>query len=204
MDNINALAQLFAQFPGIGSRQSRRFVYFLLKQNKAYVNELVRQIKELENSVYECARCHAYFMKKHADATRCSRCSDSSRDKELLLLVERDSDLDAVERSGVYHGTYFVLGGTLSILEKDPDTKIRLKELRSLLKDEASTINEIIFAHAMNPEGEHTFDHVRNSISDLAAAQGIRITSLGRGLSTGTELEYSDADTLRWALEGRK
>ena len=205
MDQIQKLAGLFAEFPGIGSRQSKRFVYFLHKQNKSYIKELVRLIESLEGSVLECERCHRFFMKKHPTAgERCSICTDSGRDRTILMVVEKDSDLEAIERSSTYQGTYFVLGGILPMLEKNPTAKIRVNELSTLIGVEFSELKEVIIACAVTPESEHTADYVRTEITKLCEQNYIKITELGRGLSTGTELEYSDAETLRSALEGRK
>lgn len=205
MDPIQKLSALFAEFPGIGTRQSRRFVYFLLKQSRSYRKELVSLIESLEGSVLECPRCHRYFMKKYdTREDRCVTCADSGRDRSLLMVVEKDSDLEAIERSGTYHGTYFILGGTLPILEKDPASRIKIGALRSLIEDESMSLKEIILACAITPESEHTAEYVRESIESIAHDHLISITTLGRGLSTGTELEYSDAETLRYALEGRK
>ncbi len=205
MDPIHRLAQLFSEFPGIGTRQSKRFVYFLLKQNKSYISELLRQIEALENSILECGRCHRYFTKRYQDAgPHCNFCTDLGRDFHMLMVVEKDSDLEAIERSGTYNGTYFVLGGTLPILEKEPETRIRIAVLETLIGEESGDLKEIILACAVTPESEHTAEYVREHITPLAERNFIKVTSLGRGLSTGTELEYSDAETLRYALEGRK
>lgn len=205
MDPLQKLSSMFAEFPGIGTRQSRRFVHFLLKRDHAYIAELLRLIEELKESVSECARCHRYFTKKHREAgALCSICADSTRDHATLMAVEKDSDLDAIEASGTYHGLYFVLGGALPILEKHPESKIRIVPLLQLLEKESLDIKEVILACAVTPESEHTSEYVRNEIASVAKANLMTITTLGRGLSTGTELEYSDADTLRYALEGRK
>lgn len=205
MDTIQKLAAHFAQFPGIGARQSKRFVYFLLKKDRAYVNELISLIKSLEDSVLECTRCHRYFMKRYDEASNlCPVCTNTARDKSTLMIVEKDSDLEAIERSGVYKGSYFILGGTLPILEKNPESKIRVRELCALIEKEKSIIKEIILACAVTPESEHTAEYVHAAILSLTEESHIKLTALGRGLSTGTELEYSDADTLRFALEGRK
>ena len=132
MDSITKLASLFAEFPGIGSRQSRRFVYFLLKQNKGYIYELIRAIESLEGAILQCNRCHRYFTKKFPAAPdRCAICNDENRDHNTLMVVEKDSDLEAIERSGTYQGTYFILGGILPILEKNPASKIRINDLMS-------------------------------------------------------------------------
>lgn len=204
MDTISKLADLFAQFPGIGTRQSKRFVYFLLKRDRAYINELVKLIGELENSISECDRCHRYFMQKYSEAKECPVCSNTARDHTMLMVVEKDSDLEAIERSGTFNGTYFILGGTLPILEKDASSRIRIKQLSTLLEKESMDIKEIILACAVTPESEHTAEFVRGAISPITDSHFISVTTLGRGLSTGTELEYSDAETLRYALAGRK
>jgi recombination protein RecR len=205
MDPIHRLAQLFSEFPGIGTRQSKRFVYFLLKQNRSYIDELVRQIQALEQNILECARCHRYFTKRFATAgPTCGICSDQERDRSILMVVEKDSDLEAIEKSGTYSGTYFVLGGTLPILEKEPEKRIRVELLTALIEEEYSDLKEVILACAVTPESEHTAEYVREYITPIAETNFIKLTSLGRGLSTGTELEYSDAETLRYALEGRK
>lgn len=205
MDPISKLAGLFAEFPGIGGRQSKRFVYYLLKRDKAYVNELSRQIQALDGSVSRCVRCFRYFMKKYNEAADlCTICNDTTRDHSTLMIVEKDSDLEALERSATYKGLYFVLGGTLPILEKDPESKIRVNQLLSLIEKEKADIEEIILACAVTPESEHTAEFVQHSLQQITDGSSIKITHLGRGLSTGTELEYSDKETLRYALEGRK
>ena len=204
MDPIHQLAQLFSRFPGIGARQSRRFVYFLLKQDKRYRNELTRLISGLEKNITECNVCHRYATERDVRKGLCGICADPMREEGILMVVEKDADLDAIEKSGTFKGRYFVLGGTLPILEKDPSTKIRIKELHAYISANAKNLNEIILACAMTPDGEHTAEFVHETIGGIVSENNIQLTALGRGLSTGTELEYSDAETLRWALEGRK
>ncbi len=205
MDSINKLAALFAEFPGIGSRQSKRFVHYLLKRDRAYLAELARQIASLQEVVFECGKCHRYFMKKFPDAPMlCLICQDVTREHTTLMIVEKDSDLEALERSGTYKGLYFVLGGILPILEKEPNRKIRIDALLDRIIKENDNLNEVIIACAVTPESEHTAQYVEAMISPHLNPTMTKITHLGRGLSTGTELEYSDADTLRYALLGRK
>jgi recombination protein RecR len=205
MDSITKLAALFAEFPGIGSRQSKRFVHYLLKRDSAYRHELARQIMQLEDVVFECVSCHRFFMKKFPAAPLvCLTCGDETRDHRTLMIVEKDSDLEALERSGTYRGLYFVLGGVLPILEKYPNSKIRIDALLARIDNENDNLDEIIIACAVTPESEHTGEYVETMITPHLNATMTKITHLGRGLSTGTELEYSDAETLRYALEGRK
>lgn len=204
MDPIENLARYFREFPGIGTRQAHRFVFHLLKRDGVYVREFMKAIEELRMHVASCPSCGRYFMRKHEHIATCSICADTARDSGELMVVEKDSDLDAIERSGAYRGRYFVLGGTLPILDKAPEKRIRIRELLALLKRQKTDIKEIILATAFTPESEHTADYVRSAIEEIAKEAGIRITTLGRGLSTGSELEYADAETLRFALEGRK
>lgn len=205
MDPISKLSSLFAQFPGIGSRQSRRFVYFLLKQNRTYIRELISQIEALEKTIDECVRCHRYYTRgDHTNSQLCTICLDPKRDRTLLMVIEKDADFEAVHRSGTYQGTYFILGGILPTLDKHPESKIRINELKKLIEEEGMVLKEVILACAVTPESEHTADYVRSSIEEITDNHLIAVTYLGRGLSTGTELEYSDAETLRYALLGRK
>lgn len=205
MDPINRLAGLFAEFPGIGTRQSKRFVYYLLKRDRAYIKELVHAIETIGETIFECTMCHRYFTKKHPQAgSACLICIDPQRDKKTLMIVEKDSDLEALERSGTFKGLYFVLGGSLPILEKEPNRKIRINALIERIKHDNDDLDEVIIACAVTPESEHTAEYIEANISPLLNPTMTKITHLGRGLSTGTELEYSDADTLRYALEGRK
>jgi recombination protein RecR len=205
MDPIQKLASLFAEFPGIGTRQSKRFVYFLLKKNRAYRKELITLIESLEGTVFSCSRCFRFSAKRYETAgSLCGICSDTNRDRSMLMVVEKDSDFEAIEKSGTFRGTYFVLGGTLPILEKEPTARIKILPLRELVKEESMNLKEIILACAVTPESEHTAEYVRTMIEPIAQEHLIAITTLGRGLSTGTELEYSDAETLRFALEGRR
>lgn len=204
MDQIDRLAKIFADFPGIGVRQSRRFVFHLLGRPQGYLDDLADEIRTLKSAVRECTGCRRYFMAKERDTDgRCAYCADPSRDAATLAVVERDADLDALEKGG-YRGRYFVLGGTLPLLEKEPERKIRTRELRARVDALAPLgLREIILAFAVTPESEHTADHIRAFLAEHLEQKHIALSTLGRGLSTGSELEYADPDTVRWALERR-
>lgn len=205
MNPIDRLAELFMQFPGIGTRQAKRFAFFILRSRGEYVRELLETIDEVRSSVRECPECHRYFAPKRSGGVTCPVCTDPDRDSTSLLIVEKDPELESIERSGAHSGRYFVLGGTLAILEKEPERVIRIAELLGRVETLAKEgLKEIILAMSATPESEHTADHVREALTALAEKYSITVTVLGRGLSTGTELEYSDPDTLRHALLGRK
>lgn len=205
MNPIDRLAELFMHFPGIGTRQAKRFAFFILRSRGEYVRELVGAIEEVRSSVRECSECYRYFTPKHSGGAICAVCTDPDRDPSSLLVVEKDPDLESIERSGAHHGHYFVLGGTLAILEKEPEKVIRVAALLGRVEALAkSGLKEIILAMSATPESEHTAEYVREALTTLTGKYDIKVSLLGRGLSTGTELEYSDPDTLRHALMGRK
>jgi recombination protein RecR len=205
MDHLNRLHDIFRQFPGIGPRQAKRFVYFLLGTSDGFRAALAKEIIELSSRVTICSHCYRFFDKKNLDTDLCAVCRDDSREAGSLMVVAKDVDLDAIEKSKVYNGYYFVLGNSLSLVEKEPTTKIRSKELISTISQRAKNgLKEIVLALSLNSEGEHTREYVENLISPLVKKHGLKISILGRGLSTGTELEYSDAETIKNALESRK
>ena len=118
--------------------------------------------------------------------------------------MEKDTDADTIEKTGVYSGRFFVLGGSIPILDEEPAKRIRAKTLISAVQRAAKEgLKEVILAMSVNPEGENTEQYVRKILEPQAKTASFKITILGRGLSTGTELEYSDADTLSHALKNR-
>ena len=120
MSTVETLAEHFRKFPGIGPRQAKRFVYFLLTRDVRFRGELASLIKELSDDVITCELCHRFFVTRGGSALRCTVCNDHNRDAEKLMIVEKDVDLDNIERSGAYNGRYFVLGGSIPVLEKNP------------------------------------------------------------------------------------
>lgn len=195
MNSIDKLSEIFARFPGIGPRQAKRFVYFLLSRNGDYVSELVKAIQSIKKEIVQCDKCMRYYAKNGYESKICSTCVDNSRDNSMLMIVPRDIDFEAVERSGSYKGYYFVLGGVVPILEKEPEKRIRLKELEARISKDKD-IKEIILAMNANLDGENTADYIRQKCQ----RPSLTLSTLGRGLSTGAELEYADPETLKNAF----
>src|SRR6187399_567104 len=102
MNSIDKLIKIFSEFPGIGPKQARRFVYFLISRNQSYIDELVQEISELRAGVATCADCKRYFLARHDDQNLCSVCSDKTRDTSILMIVSRDIDLENVEKSHTF------------------------------------------------------------------------------------------------------
>jgi recombination protein RecR len=213
MSPIDKLTRLFERFPGIGPRQARRFVQYLLTASPSLRQELADQIKTLGRDTAQCNKCFRWFTKNLRQGstlplTVCDTCSDPHRDQSLLFVVEKDADIDNVEKSG-YKGLYFVLGGTIPLGSDEPSKFVRERELLKRVQDDATPANlkpggdasrlgEIILGLSATTEGDHTREILYERLKDFG-----KISSLGRGLSTGSELEYADPDTIAQALGNR-
>ena len=196
MNPIDKLSELFGRFPGIGPRQAKRFVYFLLSRNGDYSGELIKSIQELKREITQCSECMKFFVHPHHGRTAkiCSICSDEARDGSMLMLVPRDIDLEAVEKSGSYRGRYFVLGGVVPILEKEPEKRIRLKELGKILEKRKKELKEIILAMNANLDGENTAEFLKQFLKQRQG-ETLTISLLGRGISECADTEDVDLDT---------
>jgi len=203
MDNIEKLAQKFKEFPGIGERQAKRFVYFLLHKNPNYIKELGEEILSIKNEIKQCPSCFLFFQNRNSDL--CDTCLNPKTDKTSLLVIEKDADLESIKRSKTYNGMYFILGGLVPIVTKETPNYVRIKELIKSVEEriKKNGLKEVIIALSLNPQGEHTDMYIREMLSPIQKSSGINIVSLGRGLSTGTELEYSDSETIKNALINR-
>lgn len=205
MNNLDKLIAYFEKFPGIGARQARRFAFHILTMPKGATSELAELITNLNATVTECVSCHRFFARAASDLDLCTICADTRRDTSKLLVVERDTDVQSIERSSVYDGLYFVLGGTVPLLNSHDDQKLRGGALKGTVESRLSEgLSEIILAFSVNPDGENTERYVRSLLRDTLEGHVVTISHLGRGLSTGSELEYADPETLRNALQNRQ
>jgi recombination protein RecR len=202
-DQLTALTELLRELPGIGPRAARRLAYWFVRRDRTWIDRFVRVLSDAHRTVRTCTSCMRMFPGREG-MDRCSICTNEQRDKHLLLVVEKDVDLENIERTGAYKGFYFVLGGTVSALDKDPDHKIRINELEARLKGADHELTELILALSATTEGEETAFFIGDRVRSIADQRRITVTTLGRGLSTGTELEYVDTDTMTNALQGRK
>ena len=197
LSSIQKLIQLFSKFPTIGTRTASRFVFYLLKTSKEEIKELSENILNLQKNIKQCSLCFNFFEPEKKEIN-CKICSSPNRDKSILCLVEKEADLLAIEKTNKYKGMYFILGGTISVLQKN-NKRIRDQELKKrIVKD--SNIKEIIIATNSTTEGRATALYLENILKDFNK----KITKLARGLPVGGELEYADEETLLSALEQRK
>lgn len=194
---IENLTRLFALLPGIGQKQASRFTYWLVDADKDVINGLKNALEEI-GAVKRCSSCF-----KTSGQNVCELCSDASRDGSKIAVIEKDADLETMEKSGAYSGRYHILGGLLSVLDLESRNKLRLKELFGRVQKDAG-IKEIVLALSATPEGEFSAHYIEKIFEPLAAKRELKITRLGRGISTGAELEYLNKETLKNALENRR
>jgi recombination protein RecR len=196
--NFKRIVKLLQKLPGVGPRQAARFVLALMEKPETELQDLGRAIQNLKREISFCQNCFNI-----SDNHLCVVCSNNKRDSKKILVVEKVTDLDSIEKTGLYNGLYHVLGGAINPLDgATPDT-LKIKEL-AVRVDKALQAGgriELIIATNPNTVGETTslylkemFQHQKNMV----------LTRLGRGLASGSNLEYADEITLKHALEHRK
>lgn len=207
MNATDRLTELFMRFPGIGPKQAKRFVYFLLREHSHYKEQLIKALEELKFTGRQCLMCYRFFGDRNAQNREalCDICSNDSRDRSILMIVEKELDLDAAEKTDSYNGLYFILGGLVPPLTEKPSELIRIRELTSRVHAslEGDTLSEIIFALPVTDYGDTTTEYVEKTIKQIVGIEKMKMSHLARGLSSGLELEYVDRDTFKSALDRR-
>lgn len=196
---IQELTDLIAEMPGIGPRQARRVVQFLLRARPQYKQALIEKIGTLSDHISQCTMCFRYD--EAHEHKKCVTCADGNRSQETLIVVEKDVDIEGIESAGAYRGQYFVLGSLMPLTQtRKTAFAPRTNELSTRIKN--TPLNEVILAFATTPEGDFTAREIKKKIT--AENPNLTVTILGRGLSLGAEIEYADQETLRSALQGRQ
>ncbi len=202
---IQKLSEFFEKLPGIGPRQARRFVYALLSKNQDFLENFSSLILNLKKNVSQCEKCNRFFQNQETK-NLCELCSKPGKDKKILLVVEKDVDLENIEKAGFFNGFYFVLGGLVPPIGSSMPKEIKMKELFERIKKDVQSkdLEEIILAFSATAEGENTMRYIEKILEPITEKRPIKINRLGRGLSTGTELEYSDKETIVSAFKSRR
>ncbi len=190
------LVSLFRKLPGVGPRQAARFVIALMDRPEAELEEFGKAVSNLKREISFCGACFNI-----SENGLCAVCLDSKRDKTKLLVVEKVTDLDSIERTGLYKGLYHVLGGAINPLDGLTPETLRLRELEGRIAGMNGQNVELIIATNPNTAGETTSHYIREIFGNK---KGVYLTRLARGLSSGSNLEYTDEITLKNALDYRK
>jgi recombination protein RecR len=186
---VNELTKL----PTIGPKTAQRLAFFLFKQPLEELKALSSAIMEIKEKIKYCSICSNI-----TEEDPCSICRDEKRNHRIICVVERPSDVVAMEKTGLFNGVYHVLQGAISPLDGITPNDLKIKELLERLS--CDKVDEVIIATNPNVEGEATSLYLKKLIQPL----GISISRIAQGLPMGTDLEYADEVTLGKALEGRK
>lgn len=189
------LVKLFQKLPGVGPRQAARFVIALMDRPEEELQEFGKAVANLRKEISFCPVCFNI-----SENGLCAVCLDNKRDQTKLLVVEKVTDLDSIERTGLYKGLYHVLGGAINPLDGLTPETLRLKELEGRVNKMSGKL-ELIIATNPNTAGETTSHYIRDIFGNK---KGVFLTRLARGLSSGSNLEYTDEITLKNALDYRK
>jgi recombination protein RecR len=190
--------KLLQKLPGVGPRQAARFLLALMDKDESELRELGQAIVNLKREIRFCNECFNI-----SENGSCNVCLDPKRDRKKLLVLEKVTDLSSIEKTGLYRGLYHVLGGAISPLDGATPETLRFKELRRRVEALSGGDNNIELIIATNPTttGETTALYIKDIFKNK---NGLTLTRLGRGLASGSNLEYADELTLRNALEYRK
>lgn len=197
------LVEALERLPGIGRRSAERLAGHLLRVPEARALELAEAIRDARARIRACSRCRA-----PSEADPCSICSDSTRDRKLLVVVETPRDLTALESAGGYRGLYYVLGGRLSPLDGVGPNELDLEGLSSRIGE--GEVEEVCLATNPDLEGDGTALLVGRELARAARERSaggggaLRVTRLARGLPSGGQIEYQSAAVISEAFEGRR
>ncbi len=191
----------FSKLPGIGPRQAARLAFWILNESKNIRQNLSKALEGLGKDSRSCPSCH--FVIENGENNRCQFCDNPARDHKTVCVVEKETDLATVEKSGAYKGLYHVLGGLFSALDTAVPKNLKVPELINRLenrKKSGQKTEEVILALSPTHEGDLTAHYLEKMLKPLK----IKITRLGRGLPYGSDVEFADVQTLSGALESRK
>jgi len=193
---LKAMDEL-GRLPGVGVRTAERYAYFLLRAETRSITQLADALTKLHEGVKTCP---VTFALMDPDLEVSPLYSDSSRDKQMVAVVEEPLDIVALERTGQFKGTYHVLGGAISPIDGIGPEQLHIPELIERIKRD--NVTEVIIATNASVEGESTALFIQRQILD--AKLDTKLSRLARGIAVGVDLEYADQITLGHALEGRR
>lgn len=190
---IAKLIESYAKLPGIGQKTATRLAFYTIGMQDDDVNGFAANLLSAKRDLHFCSVCGNL-----TDSDPCNICTDESRDRTTIFVVEDSKDVLAMERIREYTGLYHVLHGTISPMNGVSPDDINVKSLITRLMD--STVTEIIIATNATSDGEATAMYLARMIKPA----GIKVTRLARGLAVGSDIEYADEVTLSKAVENRQ
>lgn len=192
-NSIKNLIDCFKDLPGIGEKTAERLVFSLICFDKEKLTSFSDAIISVRDKLSNCSICGNI-----TEDSVCNICSDSNRNSKIIFVVEKAKDIALFEKINIYKGKYHVLGGLISPLEGIGPDDVNISSLVSRI--DKKNVEEIILALKPSIEGETTMQYIKKILS----SKNVKITRIATGIPIGTDIDYIDAMTLEFALEGRK
>ena len=200
-ESIRTIVDRLSELPSIGPRQAIRLAFYLIGKGREPIRMLARDVAELEK-IKICERC--FFIHQN-QGSLCDICKNPGRRQDIIMIIEKETDLISLENTGKFNGRYFILGliPKTGILENEQ--KLRLQTLKTFIEKSppagglGGTSEEIILAFNPTSVGDYNASLIGKELQGLTK----KISRLGRGLPTGGEIEFADDETLGSALERR-
>jgi len=191
-DPLIRLIEELQRLPGIGPKGAQRLAFHLLRTPREQTERLVEALRDVKERVTYCSICNNI-----TDSDPCLFCSNDTRDRHMICVVEEPQNITAIEKTREYKGVYHVLMGALSPLQGVGPDDLKIKGLLSRL---TNGVTEVILATNPNVDGEYTAVYLARLLKPL----GVKVTRIAMGLPVGSDLDYADEITMHRALEGRR
>jgi len=190
---IENLISELTRLPGIGRKSAQRLAFFILSMPESEAMSIAEAIRKVKQTARFCSQCFNI-----TDSDLCEVCSDESRDRSRIVVVEEPSNILVIERTKAFRCLYHVLLGALSPIDGVTPEKLKIKELAERVR--TGGIQEVIVATNPNTKGEITAQYIKEVLQPL----GVKVTRIAYGLPMGSDIEFADEVTLGKALEGRR
>jgi recombination protein RecR len=194
---IRDLVESLEKLPGIGPKSAQRLTFYLLHVPQHQLDQFADALTNLKKNTKMCAIC-----KNITEMDPCDICTDMSRDKTTIAVVEQPLDILAFEKTGKYKGVYHVLHGAINPLENIGPDELYIGDLINRVTDTANSVEEIIIGTNPTMEGEATAMYITKQLK--MKNEEVKISRLGMGIPTGAFVEFADETTMTQAIEGRR
>jgi recombination protein RecR len=197
---LDDVVRELSRLPGVGRRTALRLAMHILRSREDDVAQMIRAIGDFRTSIRYCSRCNNL-----SDNDLCDICSDPSRDRTTICIVEQVGDVLSIEKTGQYRGLYHVLGGVISpmagIAPSDLKIDLLINNIVAATDAVHPKVKEVILAISTTVEGETTLFYILNR---LRGYKDLKITTIARGIGFGDEIEYADELTISHAIANRR
>lgn len=191
--SIRNLIDSLKKLPSVGEKSAERMALSIINEDKEQVEFFAKSLMDVKNKIKKCVICNNF-----SEDDICEICSDESRKKDVLCVVEYPKNVIMFEKTESFSGKYHILNGLISPLDGITPDDINIKSLVDRVQKD--NIKEIIIAVKPSIEGETTALYISKLFEDTS----VLVTKIAHGVPLGTDMDYIDTLTLELALEDRK